>query len=99
MELTIYKINQYEAYRADEKGIHYTINPPGENTPYYKSESKAIEIELPNGFSVIKICDGLQLHLIHGDDEVLIGEDKKGLYLEICDLEQRKIYPKVIRTY
>ena len=45
--MKVYKINQYEAYRADGQGVRYSINAPGNDTEYYKSEVETFDIELP----------------------------------------------------
>lgn len=97
MTLTIYRINQYQAYRADEQGVHFSLEAPGRDTPHYKSEHEAIDIELPEGFYIIKICDGDVSQLKYGEYDVLIGEDKRGIYLEICLFESQKVYPKIIK--
>lgn len=89
--MKVYKINQYAAYRADEKGILYSINEPSNDTIYYKSEVESFDINLPEGFSVVKNFLGDKF-LKYGESDVLIGEDDKGLYLEVCSLNPKKFY-------
>lgn len=89
--MKVYKINQYAAYRADEKGIIYSINEPSNDTIYYKSEVESFDINLPEGFSVVKNFWGDKF-LKYGESDVLIGEDDKGLYLEVCSLNPKKFY-------
>lgn len=89
--MKVYKINQYEAYRADEQGVRYSINAPGNDTEYYKSEVETFDIELPDGFTVFKNILGDKI-LRYGENEVLIGEDEKGVYLEICNIKSEKVY-------
>lgn len=94
--MKLYKINQYEVYRMDEQGVYFDINEPCSDTCYYKSEVECIEVELPEGFSVVKDWTGLRSELVYGEDSVLIGEDEKGIYFEICDYNPRKVYVNII---
>jgi hypothetical protein len=91
--MKVYRVNQYEAYRADEIGVRYSINEPTNDTVYYKSETQCFEIELPKGFYVVTYSfDGLKALKYGDDEEVLICEDEKGVYLLICDGSDKKIY-------
>lgn len=89
--MKVYKINQYEAYRADEKGVRYSINEPGNDTVYYKSEVVSFDVNLPEGFSVKTNFLGDKF-LKYGEYDVLIGEDNKGLFFEVCSLDPKKFY-------
>lgn len=51
MKIKLFKVNVYEAYRADEKGIRWFLYEPCDNI-YYKVEIlDEIEKELPNGIT------------------------------------------------
>ncbi len=89
--MRVFKINQYEAYRADEQGVRFSINKPTDDTVYYKAEVESFDIDFPDGFHVVEDVFGMK-YLRHGDDEVIIQEDEKGLYLLICDGSDKKVY-------
>lgn len=55
-----------------------------------------MEVELPEGFSVVKDSMGYEYELVHGENSVLIGEDENGIYLEICNYKPRKVYVNII---
>lgn len=92
--MIIYRVNTLEAYRADECGIRFSLNEPVD-TIDYKHEYKKIEIELPEGFRVVNYDSGWSA-IVYNEYDVLIGEDSNGIYLEVCCLEPKKFYPRII---
>lgn len=51
MKIKLYKVNIYQAYRADECGIRWFTYEPQDNT-YYKHEIlEVIEKDLPEGIT------------------------------------------------
>lgn len=77
----LYYIHQYEAYRMDETGRHYSLEPYGKNTQYYKGEDDGgRDYELPEGYSV---------------GETKYGElaifDEKDEHVELCTLNNRPV--------
>ena len=51
MNIKLYKVNVYQAYRADEEGIRWFTHKPSDNE-YYKHEIlDEIEKELPEGIT------------------------------------------------
>ena len=51
MKIKLYKVNVYNAYRADESGVRWFPYIPND-TPYYKHEVlEEIEKELPEGIT------------------------------------------------
>lgn len=51
MKIKLYKVNVYQAYRADEQGIRWFTSRPID-TEYYKHEIlEEIESELPEGIT------------------------------------------------
>ena len=54
MKIKLYKVNVYQAYRADEEGIRWFTYKPSD-TEYYKHEIlEEVEKELPEGITYDK---------------------------------------------
>lgn len=51
MKIKLFKVNVYQAYRADEKGVRWFLYEPCDNV-YHKVEIlEEVEKELPHGIS------------------------------------------------
>lgn len=92
--ITIYKVNQYQAYMASEQGVYFSLFEPS-NTDYYKSENTNFKIKIPDGFKIIQRQNNCPA-IVYGDYDVIMGENENGFYLEICSYHPKKIYPKII---
>lgn len=89
--MRVFKINQQVAYRADEQGVRFSVNEPTDDTVYYNAEVESFDIDMPDGFHIVEDVFDMKC-LRHGNDEVIIQEDEKGLYLLICDGSDKKVY-------
>ena len=61
MKIKLYKVNVYQAYRADEEGIRWFTYEPSD-TEYYKHEIlEVVEKDLPEGITYddnsMEFCD------------------------------------------
>lgn len=54
MTIKLYKVNIYQAYRADEQGIRWFAYNPSDTTDYKHEIMSEIEIELPKGITYDK---------------------------------------------
>lgn len=51
MKIKLFKVNVYQAYRADEEGIRWFLYEPSDNIHYKVEILDENEIELPNGIT------------------------------------------------
>lgn len=66
--MRIYRITVDQAFRADECGTHFSLEPWGQNTDYYKGTDDSGELYgVPEGYSLGKDAAG-ELHLYDPKD-------------------------------
>lgn len=51
MLIKLYKVNVYQAYRADEQGVRWFTYKPSDTTDYKSEIVDEIEVELPKGIT------------------------------------------------
>lgn len=49
MKIKLYKVNTYQAYRADEEGIRWFTYKPSDTIDYKCEIVEEVEVELPKG--------------------------------------------------
>lgn len=73
MKIKLFKVNVYDAYRADEKGIRWFLYEPCDNI-YHKVEIlDEIEMELPKGITYDNMTmtfddDGYDCQMVQSQD-------------------------------
>lgn len=82
MKIKLYKVNFYQAYRADEEGVRWLTSVPTDDV-YYKSEIiEETEKELPSGITYDEkfnqFCD-------NGQDCTLVNENDGTVWLVSAD--------------
>ena len=77
MKVTLYLINLYEAYRADEVGVRAMLRVP-EDTMYYKSEVlEEAEVELPHEFELCETKGYGKAFFLGNEGAEMVTEIKK----------------------
>lgn len=87
--ITLYLVNVYEAYRADEQGVQVMTSEPVD-TIYYKHEVlKSVEAVLPEG---VEYDEQMNTWSVNGNSAELYWEDGKVSLISaegfhyLCDL-------------
>lgn len=52
MRITGHKVTCTQGYRIDEQGTGYSLQPWGQNTPYFEGYSEPVEVDLNDRYEV-----------------------------------------------
>lgn len=82
MKVRFYKVNVYQAFRADEEGVRWFTHEPSDDLHYKHETLEEKEIELPNG---ITYDDKFEWFSDNGHDCALVTEKDGSLWLISCE--------------
>lgn len=82
MKIKLFKVNVYQAYRADETGVRWLTHEPSDDINYKSEILEETEKELPSG---ITYDDKFEQFSDNGHDCTLVNENDGTVWLVSAD--------------